>query len=92
MGSFFSQSAKFLARLRSGAIDLNYARYERQIAGIHRRAKRLRALSDNALHDDAAALRHRVCRETPLEKVTLEAFAIIKEAAWRAVRMESYDA
>ncbi|HEV3344080.1 MAG TPA: accessory Sec system translocase SecA2 [Pirellulales bacterium] len=91
MGSFVGQIAKFLARLRSGAIDLNNVRYERQIAEIHRRAKRVRALSDGALREDAAALGNCVRRGTPLDKVTLDAFVMIKEAARRAVGMEPYD-
>jgi preprotein translocase subunit SecA len=91
MGSFIDQVVTFLSRLRSGAIELSNARYERQIADIHRREKSVRPLTDDALRVQAGMLCERVRQGTPLEKVALDAFAVIKEAARRTVGMEPYD-
>src|SRR5690349_711636 len=91
MGSFIGQVVTFLARLRSGAIELSNARYERRIAEIHRREKVVRPLSDDALREHAATLRERVRGGVPLDKVALDVFATIKEAARRTVGMEPYD-
>jgi preprotein translocase subunit SecA len=91
MGSFIGQVFAFLARLRSGAIELNNARYERRVAEIHRREQGVRALSDVALREHATALRERVRRGTPLDNLVLDAFAVIKEATRRTLEMEPYE-
>jgi preprotein translocase subunit SecA len=91
MGSFIGQIITFLSRLRSGAIELSNARYERRINDIHRQEKTVRPLSDDDLRQRAAALRQRGAAGTPLDELANEAFAVVKEAARRTVGMEPYD-
>jgi preprotein translocase subunit SecA len=91
MASFLGQIITFLARLRSGGIELSNARYERRVAEIRRREKSVEQLSDDALREQAASLRERVRQGTPLDKVALDAFTVFQEAARRSVGLEPYD-
>jgi len=91
MGSFIAQILTFLTRVRSGAIELNNSRYERRVDDIHRREKNVRTLSDDELRQQAGSIRRHVQGGTPLNKVVIDAFAVVKEAARRTVGMEPYD-
>jgi fumarate reductase subunit D len=91
MGSIIRGMATFLSRLRSGAIDLSNARYERRVADINRRHKYFTPLDDEALQRQAAAIRQQVQSGTRLDNVVNDAFAIVKEAARRTVGMQPYD-
>ena len=74
-----------------GSAGLRLARYRRllpQIAGLE---QTLAAESDAQLAERALALRYRAqCRE-PLEKLAVETFALVREAARRTIGLRHYD-
>src|SRR5215510_41385 len=91
MPSLFRRIFVVLSRLRGGAIELSNARYERRIAQINRQEAQVRTLSDEVLQQRAAALRQDVRNGTPLDKVLIDAFTVIREAACRTVGMRPFD-
>src|SRR5947199_10045494 len=91
MTTFIRGMLTFLSRLRSGAIELTNARYERRVEEINRRHKHLSPLPDDSLQRQAATIRQRVQNGTRLGDVAIDLFAIAKEAARRTIGMQPYD-
>src|SRR5262245_44333493 len=87
MRSLFHRIFVILSRLRGGAIDLSNARYERRVAEISRREAELPSLTDEALQLRFAQVRQRLRSGTPFDKLLLDGFAIVREAARRTVGM-----
>jgi preprotein translocase subunit SecA len=91
MSSFIRNLLTFFSRLRVGAIDISNARYERQVDDISRLEQNLSLLSDEELQRQAAAIRKRAQDGVRLDSMLIDAFAIVREAASRTVRMRPYD-
>jgi preprotein translocase subunit SecA len=91
MRSFLRGLLTALSRFRSEAIDLTVSRYERQVAAINAQDADVRTLPDEDLKLHAATIRQRVRNGTPPDDVLTEAFALVREAARRAVGMRPYD-
>lgn len=87
----FRKVLTFLTRLRSGAIDLSTAHYERQVDEIGRREQDFAAQTDDRLQQRAAELGQRAQQGTPLNDLLIDAFALVKEVARRSVGMFPYD-
>src|SRR5579859_1792996 len=81
----------FLMRLRSGAIELSNRHYERRVDEIVRRGRDFSTLSDAALQAQLASVRERLRNRIPLEKVLVDAFAVIREVSRRTVGMQPFE-
>ncbi|MBC6497094.1 MAG: preprotein translocase subunit SecA [Alphaproteobacteria bacterium GM7ARS4] len=57
---------------------------------IEAKGETMRALSDDALRAYSDDLRRRVCAGESLSSVLVEAFAVVREAAWRTLRQKHY--
>jgi preprotein translocase subunit SecA len=91
MTAFIHKILTFLLRLRSGAIELSNARYERRVEEINRREKELGALSDDDLAQKAASIRERVRSGGRLDDFIVDTFALIRETARRTVGLRPFD-
>lgn len=80
-----------LFRLRGGAIELSTARYQKQVAEITRRGEELTSQTDDQLRGRAASIRGQIRAGTPLSKVVIDAFALVRESARRTVGLSPYD-
>ncbi len=90
MKSLFTSFLQFLYRLRHG-ITLSNAGFESQVDAVNELAAGTAAISDDKLKLRFDQIRQRVGQGEPLDAVVVEAFAIIREAAWRTVAMRPYD-
>ncbi|CAM9713520.1 unnamed protein product [Heterosigma akashiwo] len=66
-------------------------KYNARVEKINSLEAEIEALSDDALKERAAALRARVAGGAALDAVTEEAFALVREAAWRVLELRHYD-
>ncbi|MFO0727042.1 MAG: preprotein translocase subunit SecA [Myxococcota bacterium] len=62
-----------------------------RVAAINALEPSMKALSDDALRAKTGELRGRVEKGESLDSVLHEAFAVVREAGWRAVRMRHFD-
>src|SRR6188508_256122 len=65
--------------------------YSRTVAEINAFEPALAALSDDELRAKTPALKERCASGTPLDELLPEAFAVVREAAKRTVRMRHFD-
>ncbi len=91
MIAFIQRMITFLLRLRSGAIELSNARYERRVDEINRRERDVQPLTDDQLRQQADSIRHSVRNGARLDDVVIDAFALMREAARRTVGMRPFD-
>ncbi len=73
---------------RNDRLIKSYGRLVRD-AGSHEAA--LKELSDEALRDRTAQFRERLKQGTPLDQLLPEAFAVVREAARRTLRLRHFD-
>lgn len=90
MKSLFASFLQFLYRLRHG-ITLSNAGFESQVDAVNELAAGIAELTDEELRQRFDIIRHRVEQGEQLDAVAVEAFAVIREAAWRTVSMRPYD-
>ena len=90
MKSLIASFLQFVYRLRHG-ITLSNARFESLVEAVNRLADATSGLSDDGLRSHFDAIRQQVDQGTTLDDVAVEAFAVIREAAWRTVSMRPYD-
>lgn len=90
MKSLLTSFFQLLHRMRHG-ITLSNARFEAQVDEVNHLAADYEALDDDELRQRFQALRKRVLAGASQHDVVVTAFAIIREAAVRTVRMRPYD-
>jgi preprotein translocase subunit SecA len=90
MKSLFASFLQFVYRLRHG-ITLSNTRFETQVDAVNELAAGTAALDDDELRRRFDVVRQRVGQGEQLDAVAVEAFAVIREAAWRTVSMRPYD-
>ena len=66
-------------------------RYIRQLENIKALGPWLESLSDDQLKTQTAGFRKRLKEGESLDDLLPEAFALVREAAWRVLRMRHYD-
>jgi preprotein translocase subunit SecA len=91
MSAFINHLLTFLSRLRSGAIDVSNAAYERQVAEINRREQNFARLSDQELRERFSAIGRGARKGMRLDAQLIDAFAFVRESARRTVGMRPYD-
>jgi preprotein translocase subunit SecA len=78
-------------RLRTGAIELSNARYERRVEEINRREREVQPLTDDQLRQQADSIRQRARNGARLDGLVIDAFALMREAARRTIGMRPFD-
>ena len=91
MSSFIRNLLTTFSRMRSGAINVSNARYERQVEDINRLEQNFLPLSDEEVQSQVAAIRQRAQDGTRRDHLLIDAFALFREAARRTIRMRPYD-
>jgi preprotein translocase subunit SecA len=91
MIAFIHRILTFLLRLRSGAIELSNARYERRVEEINRRERDVQPLTDDQLRKEADSIRQRIRNGARLDDLVIDAFALTREAARRTLAMRPFD-
>ncbi len=71
--------------------DKQVKRYEWVVDAAERLAGGLTALDDEALSARTADLRERLARGETIDSLVAEAFALVREAAWRAIGLRHFD-
>lgn len=66
-------------------------RYKKIIAAIHTHCKRIEAIDDGQFQNEIEALRREIHRDGFTEDFMVQAFALIREAAWRSLGMRHFD-
>ncbi|HSX01041.1 MAG TPA: preprotein translocase subunit SecA, partial [Candidatus Saccharimonas sp.] len=61
------------------------------VAQVHEHDKRLEAMSAAELKAQTESLRERLAKGESLDEVLPEAFATVREAAWRVIKQRHYD-
>ncbi len=90
MKSLFTAFVQFCYRLRHG-ITLSNARFEAHVDAVNLIADDIACLNDNQLREQFDALRLQITNGKSLDDVCVEAFAIIREVAWRTVSLRPFD-
>ena len=90
MKTFFTSIFEFAYRLRHG-ITLSNSRFETLVESVNSLADQTALLSHTELRNQFDAIRQEVQNGTSLDEVAVNAFAIIREVAWRTVSMRPYD-
>lgn len=90
MKTFFTSIFQFAYRLRHG-ITLSNSKFEALVESVNSLADQTAMLSDEELRNQFYAIRQRVHNGAALDDVAVDAFAIIREVAWRTVSMRPYD-
>ncbi len=80
---------EFFCQARSRLVQLDLTRYERTVSQI--RARDMAAESDERLRERAADLASRARRVSSLDELLVEAFALVRESAWRVLAMRPFD-
>ncbi len=91
MASQATLLARTLDRLRGRTIDHDLAPYRRVLAQVNALEPEVAVLADATLTERATALRDRAGGGDGLEAVVPEAFALVREAAWRALGQRAFD-
>ncbi len=66
-------------------------RLQPRVSAINEFEPKIKALSDDELRGKTAELKQKVKNGAPLDDVLHEAFAVVREAGWRAVKMRHFD-
>lgn len=66
-------------------------RYRRVVLSINALEPRMMALSDSELHNKTAEFKNRVQSGTKLDEILPEAFAVVREASRRTLKMRHFD-
>ena len=90
MKSFFTSIFQFAYRLRHG-ITLSNSKFEALVENVNSLANETVVLEDNELKRQFDVIRQKVKNGSSLDEVAVDAFAIIREVAWRTVSMRPYD-
>ncbi|MDA1229780.1 MAG: accessory Sec system translocase SecA2 [Planctomycetota bacterium] len=90
MKAMFTAIAQSIHRLRYG-ITLSNARFEAMVDAVNALADDTAALGDSQLTERFKTLRQPVTIGSSLEDVSVQAFAMIREAAGRTLAMRPYD-
>ena len=78
----------FISKLFSGK---NLKRLEGVVLLINNFEEKIKALSDADLKSKSAELKDRILQGTPEEDIIPEAFALVREAAWRTMGQRHFD-
>jgi preprotein translocase subunit SecA len=89
MFHLFARLTEFLYRARGGRVQLDLTRYGRILAQIG--GQDLTAENDSRLKERSANLAARARRGSPLDKLLVEAFALVRESARRVLAMRPFD-
>ena len=90
MKSLVAAIVQFFYRLRHG-ITLSNKQFEAQVNAVNALADNTAAVSDSQLRERFETLRQPVTNGTSLNDLSVQAFAMIREAAGRTVAMRPYD-
>ena len=71
--------------------DKEVKRYQRVVDVVGHFERRMTALTDDELAARTAAFRERITRGEALDDLRDEAFAVVREAAWRAIGLRHFD-
>ncbi len=80
----------FISRVVGGSNDREISRLEKGIKAIEDRAEEFARLPDEELGGTTAAFRARLAQGETLDDLTPEAFAAVREMAWRKVKERPY--
>jgi len=89
MFRLFTRLTEFFYRARGRLVQLDLTRYEGILSQI--RERDLAADSDEKLKERSAGLVARARQGVPLDKVLVEAFALVRESARRVLAMRPFD-
>ncbi len=89
MFRLFARLAEFFYRARGRFVQLDLTRYERILSQIGQHD--LTAESDARLKERSTELAARACQGVPLDKLLVEAFALVRESARRVLAMRPFD-
>jgi preprotein translocase subunit SecA len=89
MFHLFARLTEFLYRARGGHVQLDLTRYGRMLAEIGRQD--FAAENDARLKERSANLMGRARQGSPLDKLLVEAFALVRESARRVLDMRPFD-
>src|SRR3989338_2597895 len=81
----------FLSRIFGSQNERTLKRMAPWVQQINTHEPAIAALSDAALKDKTAEFRKRLAEGTPLENLLPEAFAVVREAAKRAIGLRHFD-
>ena len=81
-----------LKRIFGSRNDRLISSYGRYIRAAKEHEAGLKALSDEALRAKTEEFRQRLREGTTLDDLLPEAFAVVREAAWRTLEMRHFDA
>ena len=90
MKSLFTAFAQFCYRLRHG-ITLSNARFEANVDAVNLMADSMACLNDKQLREQFDGLRLQITDGKSLDDVCVDAFAVIREVAWRTVKLRPFD-
>lgn len=80
-----------LTKLRNIGGTASLAKWKSAVRRITRQSSALQDLSDEQLTKKSLALKFEARSGTPLEKLIVEAYALVRESARRTISMEHYD-
>ncbi|MCZ2148744.1 MAG: preprotein translocase subunit SecA [Bryobacterales bacterium] len=80
-----------LAKIFGTNNDRQIKRIQPMIAAINSLEPEIKALSDAALAARTVSFRERLAQGATLDDLLMEAFAVVREAGWRAVNMRHFD-
>jgi preprotein translocase subunit SecA len=80
-----------LAKVFGTNNDRQIKRIQPMIAAINALEPEIKALSDTALAAKTVSFRERLAQGATLDDLLIEAFAVVREAGWRAVHMRHFD-
>ncbi|MBI1182488.1 MAG: preprotein translocase subunit SecA, partial [Alphaproteobacteria bacterium] len=81
----------FAKRLFGSANDRMVKGYQPRVAAINALEPQIKALSDDALRAKTAEFRERLDNGESLDTLLTEAFAVVREAAWRVLGQRHFD-
>ncbi|MEN3974326.1 preprotein translocase subunit SecA [Emcibacter sp. SYSU 3D8] len=81
----------FAKRLFGSANDRVVKGYASRVEAINDLEPQIKALSDDQLRGKSAEFRKRIDDGTPLDSLLVEAFAVVREAAWRVLGQRHFD-
>jgi len=84
-----SKAASIIRKITGNPVETDLSGYERTLAGI--KARRLEKEPARALVEMSKDLKERARSGTALDDLRLEAFALVREASRRAVRLDPFD-
>src|SRR6476646_1409368 len=82
---------KFLAKVIGTQNERDLKRLRPIVEEVGAFEPALKALSDDALRAKTAEFRERLAQGTALDDLMPEAFAVVREAGWRILKMRHFD-